>query len=283
MKALVAGAMGLVGQHICKSLENKGHRVIRMKYNELLFPEDYGQYDLIVHAAGYGQPLMFAKDKIATIKINTDTTNELFKFLKPGGKFLFVSTSEVYSGSPAKAYCETDIGTTTPQHPRACYIESKRCGEAIVMAYRDQGVNAKIARLALAYGPGTKKHDTRVLNQFVEQALTAGEIRLMDKGEAIRTYCYVEDAAEMIVDILLEGKKPVYNVGGKSTCTIKELAEKIGKLTGAKVILGKKGLIGAPGNVKLSLSLVQREFPMTLVGLDEGLKKTIEYQRKLYA
>ena len=45
------------------------------------------------------------------------------------GKFLFMSTSELYSGNDNFNIDESQIGTTTPSHSRACYIESKRCGD----------------------------------------------------------------------------------------------------------------------------------------------------------
>lgn len=224
---------------------------------------------------------MFAKDKIRTIQINTESTYELFKLLNQNGKFLFISTSEVYSGAP-HPHTEDIIGTTTPQHPRACYIEGKRCGEAICMAYREQGYDVKIARLALAYGPGTKPHDTRVLNELIEKALTTQTINLMDKGEAIRTYLYVEDCAEMMLDILFKGSQPVYNVGGTSTTTIKDLALMIAKQTNSKVILGDKTLKGSPDSVKLNMIRTLYEFPREFVSLEEGIKRTIAYQKTLY-
>jgi len=300
-KLLLCGAFGLVGSNICKVLERDypDIEITKVKFdviydNEWGLVSDYSgnpiyfddkSFDYIIHAAGYGQPQMFSKDKVKTININTRTTNDLLEYaLKPDGKFLFISTSEVYSGAkmPLGGYSETDIGTTTPQHPRACYIEGKRCGEAIVTAYREQGYDAKIARLALAYGPGTKKGDTRVLNQFIEQALTTGEIRMKDKGEAMRTYLYVEDCAEMMLDILFKGTQPVYNVGGISRTSIQDLALLIGKITECDVSWSDDGIKGAPDDVKLSLALTLTEFPKTFVSLDEGLKKTIEYQKQLY-
>lgn len=278
---IITGSEGLVGQHICKKLEQISDiKVTKVKFDRV--PLNTPDADYIIHCAGYGQPLKFTKDKIATIRVNTETTVKLFTWLKPKGKFLFVSTSEVYSGA-MPLYEETDIGTTTPQHPRACYIEGKRCGEAVCMSYREQGYDVKIARLALAYGEGTRAGDTRVINQLIEQALTKGEINLLDKGDAKRTYCYVEDVADMMLDILFKGTQPVYNVGGQSSITIRDLAYKIGNMTDANVYLGDKGLNGAPEDVGLSLALIQTEFPRTFITLEEGLKKTIDYQRALYA
>ncbi len=282
-KLLLTGAFGLVGTNLCKILERDYPEIEITKVKCDYLDEVWGGniFDYIIHAGGYGQPIKFSEDKVHTIEINTKTTIDLFSKLKPNGKFLFVSTAEVYSGAPSP-HTEAMIGTTTPQHPRACYIEGKRCGEAICMAYREQGYDVKIARLALAYGSGTKQGDTRVLNQFIEQALTTKEIKLKDKGEATRTYCYVDDACEMMLDILFYGTQPVYNVGGESTVTIKDLAQKIADLTGSRVTLGDNGLPGAPDDVKLSLGLVLTEFPRKFVSLEEGLERTIRYQKKLY-
>lgn len=278
---VITGAFGLVGTAICDILERDypNIEVYKVKCDDLSgipYESDY-----IIHAAGYGQPLKFSEDKVKTIEINTRGTARLLSSLKSKGKFVFVSTSEVYSGTPSP-HKETDIGSTTPQHPRACYIEGKRCGEALCTVYRDKGYDVKVARLALAYGPGTKKGDTRVLNQFIEQALTKGEIILMDKGEAKRTYCYVEDAAEMIINILFSGKKPVYNVGGMSETSIIDLANTIGMMTKSNVIVGDKTLEGSPDSVKLDMNNTLSEFPRPFYSMYDGLTKTIEYQKKLY-
>lgn len=288
MKLLITGAYGLVGSAICKLLEKDfpDIEITKIKcdeiysYGEICFEDDY---DYIIHAAGYGQPQKFSENKVRTININTDLTRDLIKYvLKPQGKFLFVSSSEIYSGAPSP-HKETDIGTTTPQHPRACYIEGKRCGEAICMAYKEQGYDVKIARLALAYGPGTKKGDTRVLNQFIEQALTTGKIQMKDRGRKWRTYLYVEDAAQMLLNVLFKGKYDVYNIGGESSLSIGDLARSVAHLMGdIEVIEGERGLEDAPGDVDLMVERYKSEFPIEFTKIGEGLKKTIEYQKTLY-
>jgi nucleoside-diphosphate-sugar epimerase len=281
-KLLITGAYGLVGSAICRLLDlRKDLEISKVKFDQLEVSDAEGGFDYVIHAAGYGQPQMFLKDKILTINMNTEGIQDLISLMKKDGKFLFISTSEVYSGANPP-YREEDIGNTTPQHPRACYIEGKRCGEAIVMAYREQGYDAKIARLALAYGPGTKVGDTRVINQLIEQALTIGRIKLLDDGSAKRTYVYVDDAAEMMLDVLFEGKEAVYNVGGFSETTILDLAHTIAAMTGADVVIGDKPLEGAPENVRLDMTKTLTEFPRDLMTLTDGLFNTIAYQRKLY-
>ena len=240
--------------------------------------------DYIIHAAGYGQPGRFMENPVKTLQLNTDTTFKLFECLNRNGKFLFVSSSEVYSGLTTSPHRETEIGITNTTHLRSCYIEGKRCGEAICNAYRAQGIGAKSARLALAYGPGTRKGDRRVLNAFIEKGLN-GKIELMDQGRVWRTYCYVADAIEILWNILLYGKEPIYNVGGNSRTTIADLAREIGSILNAPVAFPVKSddIKGAPDDVFLDMSLVERDFKKIKYDpLGVGLARTIGWQKALY-
>jgi len=239
----------------------------------------------VIHAAGYGQPGKFLENAAKTILLNTMGTAALLERLPPGGKFLFVSSSEIYSGSPRGPHGEDDIGTTGPGHPRACYIEGKRCGEAICHAFLGQGHHARIARLALAYGPGTRPDDQRVLNSLIRKGLLDGAIALLDQGAARRTYCYLTDAVEMLLSILLYGRHTVYNVGGRSDTTILELARAVGGILDVPVStpMQSVAMAGAPGDVSLDLSRYCTEFGKTaFVPLDIGLGRTIAWQRELY-
>lgn len=243
--------------------------------------------DYVIHAATYGQPGKFMAFPEITIKLNTTVTLFLLeKIIRPDGKFLFISSSEVYSGLPFPPYHESQIGTTSPDHSRACYIEAKRCGEAITNIFRQKGIAAVSARLSLAYGPGTRSDDKRVLNNFIEKALVQKEIRMMDAGTSKRTYCFISDAVNMMWHILLNGTKPVYNVGGRSTVSIAQLAEMIGHITNVPVILPEdsaEGLSGAPDDVQLDLSRYVSEFgEPSFCDMGVGLEKTIEWQSSMF-
>lgn len=245
--------------------------------------------DCVIHAAGYGQPGRFLENPAKTILLNTTATAILLEKCAVDGHFLFVSTSEVYSGSPRSPHREEDIGTTDPSHRRGCYIEGKRCGEALCHAFAGRGPKARIGRLALAYGPGTREDDQRVLNSLIRKGLLNGRIDLMDQGQAWRTYCYLTDAVEMLFAIMLYGRSTVYNVGGRSRTTILQLAESIGAILGAPVSVpppqpgAGAGLAGAPDDVSLDLSRYCEEFSKTeFVSLDAGLARTILWQRHLY-
>ena len=275
--AMITGSTGLIGSHLRTSLQKIAANVVfpSRDFDALMPPVDY-----IIHAAGYSIPSLFTADPIGTIEVNTETVIRLMRCLKPGGSFLFCSTSEIYKGFlgiPA----EGDIGSTTPQHPRSAYIEGKRCGEAIIKAYRDLGVRALVARINLAYGPGTKARDGRVLNQFIEQALTTGKIQPRDNCSCTPTYCYIDDMVEMLWNVLLHGTQDVYNLSGIDTLPLSNLAKLIGKLTGAEVIIPKEP-VSAPF-VTMDTTRYRREFKKRdFVTLRQGMSKTIEYQRSLY-
>jgi UDP-glucuronate decarboxylase len=241
--------------------------------------------EFVIHAAGYGQPGKFLQNPAKTILLNTLATAALLERMPAAGKFLFISSSEVYSGSPRGPHQESDIGTTDPSHPRACYIEGKRCGEAICHAFRSQGRDAKIARLALAYGPGTRPDDQRVLNSVIRKGLLDRRIALLDQGDARRTYCYLTDAVEMLLSILLYGREAVYNVGGRSMTTILELARAVGDILDVPVSRPERSeaVTGAPGDVSLDLSRYCTEFAKTdFVPMAIGLERTVGWQRELY-
>ena len=305
---LITGATGLIGTYLVYSLiklnqtaaqkvtirivthnglpshlehlaAEKNFEIYQGDLSEFAFCASLPESDYIIHAAGYGQPRKFVEDKVKTIRLNTLATDILLSKLKPDGKFLFVSTSEIYSGSKDFPYQETSCGLTMPDHPRACYIEGKRCGEAICHAWNTAGRTAKIARVSLAYGPGIRPADGRVLYNFIQKGV-AGEINLLDAGTAGRTYCYISDNVSNLWNILLRGKEVTYNVGGISHATIRELAETVGKILNVPVVLPQveEGLSGAPQEVALNLDKTRNEFGKTnYKSLREGIERTVKW------
>jgi UDP-glucuronate decarboxylase len=307
---LITGASGLVGVYMVSCLKRisedlnikiyvwikneidpkfidifDGCYVIKKDITDTTSFDNLPNFDYIVHAAGYGQPGKFLENKIKTIELNTKSTINLLNKLNASGKFLFVSTSELYSGLDYDNISESQIGSTNTNHPRSCYIEGKRCGESICYAYREKDVDVKIARLSLAYGPGTKKDDYRVLNSLIQKGLFEENIKLMDQGDAIRTYCYITDVIEMFWNILLFGKEPLYNVGGKSVVNILGLAKLIGRELNKEVVIPSvvQELKGNPKVVNISIDKYLKEFQKNnFITLDDGMKKTIKWQKFLY-
>jgi nucleoside-diphosphate-sugar epimerase len=108
----------------------------------------------------------------------------------------------------------------------------------------------------------------------------------MDSGEALRTYCYITDATQMMWHILLHGKEHVYNIGGTSRTTIAKLAKLIGNIVNVPVIIPKSNkwtLASAPEDVRLDLHKVKKEFgKKEFVSFEDGVRKTIAWQKELY-
>jgi nucleoside-diphosphate-sugar epimerase len=240
--------------------------------------------DFVIHAAGSGEPTKFIKNSISTLKVNTITTIKLLEKLQENGRFLFLSSSDIYNGlQSGLLYSENQIGTTNTDHPRACYIEGKRTGETICDLFREKGIATFAIRLSLTYGPGLRIDDQRVLPSFIKQGLN-GKIELLDKGNVERTFCYVTDAIELMWFVLLFGTKRVYNVGSISHIKIIELAELIGKILNVTVCIPNayNGIAGAPLSNRLDLSRIFTEYQKNdFIELAEGLKKTINWYRCL--
>jgi UDP-glucuronate decarboxylase len=313
---LITGATGLVGVYLVAALRQANrrfdcgvtiHAVSRSAPPEFLAPLFSGPWvhhyiadladinacdalpvaDLIIHAAGYGQPGRFLQDPVKTILLNVVATSVLLQRMPENGRFLFVSSSEVYSGATHAPHRESDIGATDPGHPRASYIEGKRCGEALCHAWAASGRHARIARLATAYGPGTRPDDLRVMNSLIRRGLQEGEITLLDQGLASRSHLYVTDAAAMLLSILLKGRQAVYNVTGTSSITILDMAKAISRALNAPLrvpVEQATGLAGAPAKVSLDLGRYVAEFRKSaFVPFEDGLQRTIAWQRQLYA
>ena len=313
-RVLVTGASGLIGTGIIAALRSLrlpgvdvevtahgfseppayftewnalGH--LQLLRSNLADPQGWStlpEADVIIHAAGYGQPGKFMEAPLHALMLNTGATGALLQKLAPGGTFLFFSSTEVYQGLNRPLLTESDIGTTAPDHPRSSYIEGKRCGEAFCHNARGMGIRAVALRLAHTYGPGTRASDRRVINMFIEKALKEGKIAMMDEGRAVRSWGYITDTVETTLNILLHGKDAVYNIGGRSKVTIRELGEQIARICGVPLTLPESAsaVAGAPQHVEVDLTRAETEFGKTIyVPLEDGLRRTIDYQRHLYS
>ncbi len=133
---------------------------------------------------------------------------------------------------------------------------------------------------------GQKKNDERILNKLIQRGLLHKKILLMDKGRDIRSYIYVTDAIEMMLNILINGKSNLYNVGGKTKITIFKLAKFISLNTKKKIYIKEKNNYfknNAPRKAYVSIKKYEKEFgKKKFLNFKEGLIKTILWQKNLY-
>lgn len=250
-----------------------------ISFIENYFVENLSGADIIIHSAGYAQPNKFLDNKLSTIKLNTTTTINLFRLLNKGGVFFYCSSSEIYSGLSKESISEIETGSTSTDHPRACYIESKRCGETICLSMSDS-FDIRIGRISTTYGPGCKISDSRVINDLIKKAIYNGKIDLLDDGSATRTLCYISDMSEMIIDIICLGKSNIYNITGKDQTSIKNIAEIISNYTNSSIEYGNKEntIIGNPTKVSISIDKYEKEFgDKNFININDGILSTIKW------
>ncbi|MHB8064844.1 MAG: NAD-dependent epimerase/dehydratase family protein [Ruminiclostridium sp.] len=313
---LITGANGLIGTyliymlHLANIVEGVGINIVAVSKNSPcealrdIFAHNYEfisldlnkmdsndlqqKADYIIHGATYAQPGKFLRNYLETIHLNTSVTEKLLqKAKRDSARFLFLSSSEVY-GQPDEDNIPTTEnypGLCSPVNIRSIYSESKRMGETLCFAYKNfEGVAAKVARVAMTYGPGVKLKDERVLGQFLKQALNEKKIVMLDDGSKVRTFCYVADCVLMLINILIYGTDFVYNVGSRDSISIRSVAEEICLLTGSTLTvevakqLTEQNINVSPEHAELDIKKVCTEFKLEpFKPFKEGLVRTIEW------
>ncbi len=258
------------------------------------FEEIDDEIDLVVHLAAFKIP-RYGK-AIDTLRINYRATENALEFARQRNvKCVLASTSDVYGRNPKVPFSEsgTDSVIGSSQSPRWAYAVSKLFDEHLGFAYQDAyGFPVTILRFFGSYGP------RQPLSWwggpppvFIDAVLNDKVIPIHGDGQQTRSFTYVSDTIRGIYAAMMrdEANGEVINIGSNEEITILELAKRIKKVS------------GTPGELKIefvpyeSFSArkyedVMRRVPDTshcerLLGvkaevpLDEGLRKTIEWQR----
>jgi UDP-glucuronate decarboxylase len=306
---LVAGGAGFVGSNLCEFLISRGNWVIAldnlstgnignlkflMKHPKFRFVkgdvcklpltpslEKRGKIKEIYHLASPASPPHYQKDPIATWQANTLGTLNLLELAKQHkAKFLFASTSEVYGDPKVHPQTESYWGNVNPIGLRACYDESKRAGESLVMSYvRHYKLEAKIVRIFNTYGPKMDKNDGRVVSNFINQALQNKPITIYGKGTQTRSFMYIDDLVLGLTKMMSSGIIGPVNLGNPEEFSVKQLAQKIIKLTKSASTLVYKPLPqDDPKQRKPDITLAKRFLKwQPKILLNSGLIKTISY------
>src|SRR3989442_6835253 len=280
-----------------------------VKYNVCDYLHIEGPLDAVMHFASPASPQDYLEFPIATLKVGALGTHKALGLAKAmGARFLLASTSEVYGDPLVNPQPESYWGNVNPISPRGVYDEAKRFAEAITMAYhRYHGLDTRIVRIFNTFGPRMRPNDGRVVSNFIVQALSGKPLTIFGTGAQTRSFCYVDDLMEGITRLLLSPSdrspaqrtdRPSFtyqsvtsaeqsihepiNIGNPHELTVLEIARKVQDLAGTHVPLGFKPLpaddpkVRCP-DIQCAKDLLKWE---PKVGLDEGLRRTIEYFRK---
>ena len=236
------------------------------------------KYDLIFHCAGYGQPAKFLKFKSSVYKLNSSVIVDLKNNIKNKGKFIYLSTTEIYSGNERKC-TEESIGYTDATHPRSSYIDSKRFGESYVVNCIN---NYTIFRACLIYGPGTKINDGRVLNQVILRAIKNNKIDIYGGLNQFRSNLFVTDAIIMMVKSLSCTSNQIYNLNNHKMITLGKIFSMISKFVNKKLVNHKSKILGSPKIIRISNDKILKATNYKIsINIKEGLLKTISWYRFL--
>ena len=303
-RVLITGAAGFLGSHLCDRCIKEGYSVVgidnlltgNIKNIEHLFPlpefEFYhhditkfvhvsGRIDYILHFASPASPIDYLKMPIQTLKVGALGTHNMLGVAKAKeARILVASTSEVYGDPLVHPQKEEYWGNVNPIGPRGVYDEAKRFMESITMAYHNyHKVETRIIRIFNTYGPRMRLDDGRALPTFMSQALRGEDVTVYGDGTQTRSFCYVDDLVEGIYRLLLSDYHLPVNIGNPSEITLKEFAEEVIKLTGAKSKIVYEPLPqDDPKQRKPDITKAKTLLNWEpKVNRSEGLKRTLEY------
>jgi len=221
----------------------------------------------VIHGASNTHPVAYASDPIGTIITNVQGTRTMLDLAvrADARRTVFLSTVEIYGENTGSVerFRESDLGYIDCNTLRAGYPESKRTGEALCQAFREQlGHDVVIPRLPRVFGPTMKLTDTKAASQFMLKAVANEDIVLKSDGNQFYSFCYVADAVSAILTCLFEGRSgEAYNVAD-TTCdvSLKDLAQMTATAVERNVVFD------TPGDIE------QRGFSTATLAVMDGTK-----------
>jgi UDP-glucuronate decarboxylase len=302
-RILVTGGAGFLGSHLCDRLIDDGHEVLcvdnfytgdkaniahllkderfELLRHDVTFPL-FVEVDEIYNLACPASPVHYQHDPVQTTKTSVHGAINMLGLAKRlKVKILQASTSEVYGDPAVHPQAEDYWGHVNPIGPRSCYDEGKRCAETLFFDYHRQlGLQIKVARIFNTYGPRMHIADGRVVSNFIVQALRGEPITLYGDGQQSRSFCYVDDLIEGLVNLMDtdDAVTGPINLGNPVEFTMAELAERVIAATGSKSELAYEPLpADDPRQRQPDITRAR-----TILGwepkiaLEDGLKRTID-------
>ncbi len=310
MKALVTGAAGFIGSHLCERLLADGWAIVGVdSFDDFYDPEmkrrniescvkDAGfrlveadirnadamvaaadDVDIIVHLAARAgvrpsieQPLLYAD-------VNINGTMVLLETARGCGikKFIFASSSSVYGNNKKVPFSEED----NVDFPISPYAAMKKAGELICHTYcRLYGISIMCLRYFTVYGP--RQRPDLAIHKFARLIEQTKPIPVYGDGTAMRDFTYIDDIINGTVAAIekCDGYH-IYNLGESEPITVSELIVQIEKALGKKAV--KEYLPKQPGDVERTFADVTRAGrelgyrPAT--GIEQGLSRFVEWFR----
>lgn len=260
---LVIGSEGFIGKSFCEFLEKKGESVTRFDIKR--GPQEDGRIAVLpldnidrVYFLAWdvgGAKYLYKEDAQLSqldwnLKLLSNVMTQLGKNKTP---FLFIS-------SQLAEEHDTVYGVT------------KRLGEVW-----SRIIGGIFIRQWNVYGPiEAESIRSHVVADFIHQALTTGEIKMMTTGEEKRQFIHIDDVCEAWYKALDGKHRGIHDVTSFEWVKIIDIANIIGEITGAKVIPGEK--IGST-----PITPIKGKIPgwSPAVNLEDGLRRTVAHFKKI--
>lgn len=262
MKALVTGAAGFIGSHLCEKLLSGDHEVIgldsfldyyprwikelnlaawkdlpRARFIEQnLLDVDWGSMlegvDVVFHlAAQAGVRASWGKSFLIYTKNNIEATQIMLEASKERKlkKFVYASTSSVYGDTDQIPMKEESV-----LKPVSPYGVTKLAAEGLCYLYwKNYGVPCVALRYFTVYGP--RQRPDMAFYRFLLAVQENRPITIFEDGNQTRDFTYVDDIIEGTWLAALKGREGrSYNLGGGSRITVNDVLQILGEITGRK-------------------------------------------------
>jgi GDP-L-fucose synthase len=299
-RVVVTGGAGFLGGYVVEGLRKRGCKNIlvpKIEDYDLVKSDDIARMyndmepDIVIHLAAV----------VGGIGANREHPGEFFyKNLMMGvqliehgrlrgiEKFVAIGTVCLYPKFTPVPFKEDDIWNGYPEETNAPYGLAKKMLLVQSQSYRaEYGFNSIFLLPVNLYGPGdnfdpASSHVIPALIKKCIDAIDSGAdyIECWGTGSASREFIYAADATEgILLGTELYNKPEAVNIGAGFEITIKDLVEKIAKLTGfgGEIRWDNSRPDGQPRR-RLDVSRAKAEFGFEAkMDFDEGLKKTIQW------
>lgn len=281
MKIFITGGTGFIGKHIVEKLkEDKDNELFLLSKNlaDIINwkkeVEDFGP-NATIHLAWEGLPDHSAKTSIKNLKYSLDLMNMLAEI----GCKIFLSTGSCLEYGPQSGKLAEDISLKDLN----AFTAAKNClcqlGQEIA---KENNTRFIWARLFYVYGPGQKEGS---LIPYLINCAKNGKIPEIKNPLAKNDFIYVGDIAEALVLFLKKCKKSgVYNIGSGKLTGVSKIIEIVSNHFGIKKQyknIKPKSTDTLHNNFYADIAKIKKEIGWEpKVGIQEGIKKTIDYYGK---
>ncbi|GLY52867.1 dTDP-glucose 4,6-dehydratase [Lentzea sp. NBRC 102530] len=311
MRVLVTGGAGFIGSHYVRELVSgsypafAGAEVVvldKLTYagsetnlapvagkfefvqgdicDAALVAEQMSGVDVVVHFAAEShvdRSITGSAEFVLTNVLGTQTL--LQGALNAGvGRFVHVSTDEVYGSIETGSWTETHV-----LEPNSPYSASKASSDLLARAFhRTHGLHVSITRCSNNYGP--YQFPEKVIPLFVTNLIDGKKVPLYGDGLNVRDWLHVADHCRGI-QLVAEGGRPgeIYNIGGGTELTNRELTEKLLAATGRdwSAVEPVQDRLGHDRRYSVDISKIASELGYApQVDFAVGLSDTVEWYRE---